>query len=132
MPFCWFCHAAAHFMVVTDDMTLSNKSYNPKTNAVTHKMKICLVKQSISKLYLNNIEEMLCLFSEVYWFAFVSHLMHYRRPIFRIIVALLAARFYTGLSRKQNEPSHEIMALFVLRKLILETCMCSHPVGLDV
>ena len=32
----------------------------------------------------------------------------------------------------KNEPSHEIMALFVLRKLILQTCMCSHPVRLDV
>ena len=31
-----------------------------------------------------------------------------------------------------NEPSHEIMALFVLRKLILQTRMRSHPVGLDV
>ena len=28
--------------------------------------------------------------------------------------------------------THEIMALFVLRKLILQTCMRSHPVGLDV
>ena len=30
------------------------------------------------------------------------------------------------------KPSHEIMALFVLRKLILQMRMCSHPVGLDV
>ena len=30
------------------------------------------------------------------------------------------------------ESSHEIMALFVLHKLILQTRMCSHPVGLDV
>ena len=30
------------------------------------------------------------------------------------------------------EPSHEIMALFFLRKLFLQTRMCSHPVGLDV
>ena len=30
------------------------------------------------------------------------------------------------------EPSHEIMALSVLRKLILQTRMRSHPVGLDV
>ena len=30
------------------------------------------------------------------------------------------------------EPSHEIMALFILRKLILQTHMSSHPVGLDV
>ena len=31
-----------------------------------------------------------------------------------------------------NEPCYEIMVLFVLRKLILQTCMRSHPVGLDV
>ena len=30
------------------------------------------------------------------------------------------------------EPSHEIMVLFVLRKLIPQTRMRSHPVGLDV
>ena len=30
------------------------------------------------------------------------------------------------------EPSHEIMVLFILRKLILQTRMPSHPVGLDV
>ena len=30
------------------------------------------------------------------------------------------------------EPSHEIMVLFVFRKLILQTRMLSHPVGLDV
>ena len=31
-----------------------------------------------------------------------------------------------------NEPCHEIMVLFVLRKLILQTRMRSHPVQLDV
>ena len=31
-----------------------------------------------------------------------------------------------------NEPADEIMALFVLRKLILQTSMRSHPVGLGV
>ena len=31
-----------------------------------------------------------------------------------------------------NEPSHEIMVLFVLRKPILQTRKHSHPVGLDV
>ena len=30
------------------------------------------------------------------------------------------------------EPAHEIMALFVLRKLILQTRMHGHPLGLDV
>ena len=32
----------------------------------------------------------------------------------------------------KNEPAREIVVLFVLRKLILQTCMCSHPVVLDV
>ena len=36
------------------------------------------------------------------------------------------------ISVKTYEPSYEIMALFVLRKLILQTHMRSHPVGLDV
>ena len=31
-----------------------------------------------------------------------------------------------------TEPAHEIMVLFCLRKLILQTRMCSHPVGLEV
>ena len=31
-----------------------------------------------------------------------------------------------------NVPAHEIMALFVLRKLILQTRIRSHPVVLDV
>ena len=31
-----------------------------------------------------------------------------------------------------NEPSHEIMVLFVLRKLILQTRVRSHPLRLDV
>ena len=31
-----------------------------------------------------------------------------------------------------TEPSHEIMARFVFRKLILQTRMRGHPVGLDV
>ena len=30
------------------------------------------------------------------------------------------------------DPAHEIMALFILRQLILQTCMGSHLVGLDV
>ena len=30
------------------------------------------------------------------------------------------------------EPAHEIMVLFVLRKLILQMHMRSHPMGLDV
>ena len=33
---------------------------------------------------------------------------------------------------KKTEPPCEIMALFILHKLILQTCIRSHPVGLDV
>ena len=36
------------------------------------------------------------------------------------------------IDRTIIEPAHEIMAVFVLRKLSLQTCMRSHPVGLDV
>ena len=34
--------------------------------------------------------------------------------------------------REKWEPCHAIMVLFILRKLILQTRMCSYPVGLDV
>ena len=37
-----------------------------------------------------------------------------------------------GHYASDNEPSHEIMALFVLHKLILQTCVRGHPLGLDV
>ena len=39
---------------------------------------------------------------------------------------------YTIIHLTILEPVHEIMALFVLHKLILQTRMRSHPVGLDV
>ena len=39
---------------------------------------------------------------------------------------------YTSGSYRKIKPSHEIMALFVLRKLILQTRMHSHPVEQDV
>ena len=38
---------------------------------------------------------------------------------------------YTVDQIRLKEPAHEIMALFVLRKLILQTRMNSHPMGLD-
>ena len=38
----------------------------------------------------------------------------------------------TKRSQTLNEPCHEIMVLFILRKLIFQTRMRSHPVGLDV
>ena len=34
--------------------------------------------------------------------------------------------------RRTVEPGHEIMALFALRRLIIQMRMRSHPVGLDV
>ena len=37
-----------------------------------------------------------------------------------------------NLPATSKAPSHEIMALFVLRKFILQTRMRSHPVGVDV
>ena len=37
-----------------------------------------------------------------------------------------------GSKTVSNEPSHEIMVLFVHHKLILQTRMRSHPVELDV
>ena len=40
--------------------------------------------------------------------------------------------FTKSVSKATNEPTHEILALFVLRKLILQTHMRSHPVGLDL
>ena len=43
-----------------------------------------------------------------------------------------ASEMLGSLQTHINGPSHEIMALFVLRKLILQTRMRSHPVGLDV
>ena len=45
----------------------------------------------------------------------------------RIVFETTCRRSYTI-----NEPAHEIMILFVLRELILQTCVGSHPVGLDV
>ena len=38
----------------------------------------------------------------------------------------------SGLLCMENEPAHEIMALFILRKFILQTRMRSHPVELNV
>ena len=35
-------------------------------------------------------------------------------------------------TNKTYEPAHEIMAFFILRKLILQTRIHSHPVGLGV
>ena len=51
-------------------------------------------------------------------------------PYHRLPVLSLSLQ---NIVRKLTEPSHEITVLFVLRKLILQTPMHSHPpVGLDV
>ena len=44
-------------------------------------------------------------------------------------ICYICARLMT---KKITEPAHEIMALFVFHKLILQTRMYSHPMGLDV
>ena len=46
--------------------------------------------------------------------------------------ALVQADKSRRLTSLTMEPSHEIMVLFILCKLILQTPMCSHAVGLDV
>ena len=43
-----------------------------------------------------------------------------------ILTFLLMLHCY---NQSLNEPCHEIIVLFVLRKLILQTCMHSHPVA---
>ena len=44
----------------------------------------------------------------------------------------LVCCYYYNFQRMTFEPSHEIMVLFILHKLILQTRMHSYPVGLDV
>ena len=45
---------------------------------------------------------------------------------------LFAHNYAAALGSLINEPWHDIVFLFILRKLILQTRMRSHPVGLDV
>ena len=42
------------------------------------------------------------------------------------------SKAFCSYSNRKIEPTHEILALFVLRKCILQIRMHSHPVGLDV
>ena len=51
---------------------------------------------------------------------------------FMVLVAYLKQTNVSYENSLVFEPSHEIMALFVLRKFILQTRMRSHPVGLEV
>ena len=55
---------------------------------------------------------------------------NYDFKIYILLVKQLGIR--TNLGIFTNEPAHEIMAFFVLRKLILQMRMRSHPVGLGV
>ena len=59
-----------------------------------------------------------------------------RQQSYSLLTASLPSAREMFLSRclifRIYEPSHENMALFVLRKLILQTRMRSHSVGLDV
>ena len=48
------------------------------------------------------------------------------------ILFCLSLRISASAAKWIFEPSHEIVALFVLRKLILQTHMRSHPVALHV
>ena len=54
------------------------------------------------------------------------------QPILGISVFWLILLEWGWKWHEHNEPSHEIMALFILHKLILQMCMHSHPMGLDV
>ena len=57
-------------------------------------------------------------------------------PLCKVWKKKKITQIYDGLCKKErirsNEPCHEIMVLFILRKLILQMCMCSYPVGLDI
>ena len=57
-----------------------------------------------------------------------------RETIFIIthLIPVLRVTYFHVSHIHINEPAHEIMALLVLRKLILQTRMCSHPVELDL
>ena len=109
---CWFCHVVAHLWL----LQLSQEFVQ-----FTHNQKIGLVAKG-SRL-----------------FADQKHLTHYPSEV---LIQIISGRVFNSIQQyfrtmggwlwQLTEPSHEIMVLFVLRKLILQTCMCSHPVGLDV
>ena len=56
---------------------------------------------------------------------------HFVGFVMRQLKCTLSNLFFQ-LYCKHIEPSHEIMVLFVLCKLILQKCMRSHSVGLDI
>ena len=64
----------------------------------------------------------------------VHHLKMIFYKIHRIMKFFLQKKIENHLIDLQTsyEPSHEIMVLLVLSKLVLQTRICSHPMGLDV
>ena len=66
---------------------------------------------------------------QLFFFLCVIHKYIWR---YRFSFAITFSLCMSRLCKLVVEPSHEIMALFVLRKDILQTRMRSHPVGLDV
>ena len=52
--------------------------------------------------------------------------------IINVVICVPAHHILQFLLADINEPSREIMSICVLRKLILQTCLRSHPIGLDV
>ena len=52
--------------------------------------------------------------------------------VYLIVAGIVQLWHKLIICKTENESAHEIMALFVLRKLILQTRTRSHPVGLDV
>ena len=55
-----------------------------------------------------------------------------RALLYRQTVKALGSLSICTVSQSISESCHEIMVIFVLCKLILKTCMHSHPVRLDV
>ena len=49
-----------------------------------------------------------------------------------ILLSSFLHRGFVVTALPVNDPAHEIMVLFILRKLILQTRTRGHPVGLDV
>ena len=63
----------------------------------------------------------------------MQRLSQHAKTIFIVLVVIATVGIMINLKKTSLfEPAHEIMVLFVLRKLILQTRMRGHPVGLAV
>ena len=80
----------------------------------------CLGKRRREKDRLLSVHTVLCVYPQVF------------RCILNEGCGFLIHCLFTWFIVFTFEPAHEVMALFVLRKLILQTRICSHPVELDV